>query len=74
MKNFNTFVLNFLNEADKEKIIVDDNGVIQDKVNEKEFTNWLKKNLSKVKLVKNKKKFLSIYQLISNNYHTLHQY
>lgn len=55
MKNFNTFVLNFLNEADKEKIIVDDNGVIQDKVNEKEFTNWLKKNLSKVKLVKNKK-------------------
>lgn len=55
MKNFNTFVLNFLNEADKEKIIVDDNGVIQDKVNETEFTNWLKKNLSKVKLVKNKK-------------------
>ena len=55
MKNFNTFVLNFLNEADKEKIIVDDNGVIQDKVNEKEFTNWLKMNLSKVKLVKNKK-------------------
>ena len=55
MKNFNTFVLNFLNEADKEKIIVDNNGVIQDKVNETEFTNWLKKNLSKVKLVKNKK-------------------
>lgn len=55
MKNFNTFVLNFLNEADKEKIIVDDNGVIQDKVNKTEFTNWLKKNLSKVKLVKNKK-------------------
>ena len=37
MKNFNTFVLNRLNEADKEKTIVDDNGVIQDKVNEKEF-------------------------------------
>lgn len=55
MKNFNTFILNSLNEADKEKIIVDDNGVIQDKVNETEFTNWLKKNLSKVKLVKNKK-------------------
>lgn len=55
MKNFNTFVLNFLNEADKEKTIVDNNGVIQDKVNETEFTNWLKKNLSKVKLVKNKK-------------------
>ena len=55
MKNFNTFILNSLNEADKEKIIVDNNGVIQDKVNEKEFTNWLKKNLSKVKLVKNKK-------------------
>ena len=55
MKNFNTFILNSLNEADKEKIIVDNNGVIQDKVNETEFTNWLKKNLSKVKLVKNKK-------------------
>ena len=55
MKNFNTFVLNRLNEADKEKTIVDDNGVIQDKVNEKEFTEWLKKNLSKVKLVKDKK-------------------
>ena len=55
MKNFNTFVLNFLNEADKEKTIVDNNGVIQDKVNETEFTNWLKKNLSKVKLVKDKK-------------------
>ena len=55
MKNFNTFILNRLNEADKEKTIVDNNGVIQDKVNETEFTNWLKKNLSKVKLVKNKK-------------------
>lgn len=55
MKNFNTFILNSLNEADKEKTIVDNNGVIQDKVNETEFTNWLKKNLSKVKLVKNKK-------------------
>lgn len=55
MKNFNTFVLNRLNEAEKEKTIVDDNGVIQDKVNEKEFTEWLKKNLSKVKLVKDKK-------------------
>ena len=55
MKNFNTFILNSLNEADKEKTIVDNNGVIQDKVNEKEFTNWLKMNLSKVKLVKNKK-------------------
>ena len=55
MKNFNTFVLNCLNEAEKEKTIVDDNGVIQDKVNEKEFTEWLKKNLSKVKLVKDKK-------------------
>ena len=55
MKNFNTFVLNSLNEADKEKTIVDDNGVIQDKVNEKEFTEWLKKNLSKVKIIKDKK-------------------
>ena len=55
IKNFNTFILNSLNEADKEKTIVDNNGVIQDKVNEIEFTNWLKKNLSKVKLVKNKK-------------------
>ena len=55
MKNFNTFILNSLNEADKEKTIVDNNGVIQDKVNETEFTNWLKKNLSKVKLVKDKK-------------------
>ena len=55
MKNFNTFILNSLNEADKEKTIVDNNGVIQDKVNETEFTKWLKNNLSKVKLVKNKK-------------------
>lgn len=52
MINFNKYILNSLNE-DKQDII-DDNGMIYPNVSKQKFTNWLKNNLSKIKLEKDK--------------------